>query len=380
MKLPLHIGRFQPPELEWQFQRHLAEKYWLQNTVAAISGILLFILFGIVDVMVLPKGWAALWHLRYLVGLPLILVALGFQFIPRIGKRYSGPVVMAAMLAAGITISLMNLYMPAGEENLYFYGLMLVLVFSHVFWRTRMTWPTAGALLNYVIYLGITFVAGSASSAQLAAGGFYYFSALLIFMYAGWFMERQERQAFLMQRELEVAATSDSLTGIANRRAFFTHLNREWRRALREERALCLLEVDIDNMKEINDTGGHAAGDVALKSVAKVLSSHARRPGDLAARLGGDEFVLLLSGGTVELACKTGERIVKAVREQAGTLPLTVSVGVACRPARVGEDSERLIRMADLALYKAKREGRNRASCKCAMDLMPESGAYQNSA
>jgi len=365
--------RFESPALEEAFREQYQRVHWVQNTVAAVSGIFLYALFGLVDRMVLPEGWETLWRVRFEVTFPLMLLVFTIQFFKPLGMRWSGPLIFVAMLITGVSIVVMNLHMPQESQNLYFYGLFLVIIFGHVFWRAYFLWPSAASVILFVVYLVITLRFTDLPVAHLVTAAFYYVSALVILIYAGWFFERQERRSFLLQHELHEAATTDALTGIANRRAFFERLDYEWRRATREGEPLCLLLVDLDNMKEINDSGGHDQGDAALTRVARVLQRHGRRAGDLAARLGGDEFVLMLSGSDAEAACKLGLRVVNELSR--GALPVSVSVGVACMEPSALEGAESLLKRADQALYKAKALGRSQAVC-----WDPDSGGRQISA
>ena len=161
---------------------------------------------------------------------------------------------------------------------------------------------------------------------------------------------------------LRSEADRDYLTGLVNRRRFRTALGQEVERWRRYHVACALLLVDIDFMKRINDTHGHSAGDVVIRHVAGVLTEHSR-DNDTAARLGGEEFALLLAGADEAKAVAAAER----VRQSVSALPLegigtvTVSLGVASCPAHA--TSERTLYAAtDAALYRAKREGRDRAS------------------
>jgi len=354
-------GRFESPELEAEFRRQFGRAHWFQNSVAAAAGLFLYSIFGIVDRLVSPEEWRWLWQIRFGFTLPLLLLVFAIQFFPALGRGYSGLIVFVAMLLAGSSIVVMNLWMPPGAENLYFYGLLLVVIFGHVFWRAHYLWPTAASVVLFAFYLVVTLGHDAPSPAHLVAASFYYVSALIIMIYAGWFFDRQERRSFMLQHELQQAATTDSLTGIANRRAFFDHMRREWRRAVRENTMICLLVVDLDNLKTINDTGGHAWGDQVLQGVARVLAAHARRPGDLAARLGGDEFVLLLSGSDRDAACGLAASILKKVEQQIEGA--SVSIGTACLVPGTSDGFEAVMRDADQALYEAKKGGRSRAVC-----------------
>ncbi len=182
-------------------------------------------------------------------------------------------------------------------------------------------------------------------------------------------LEQLKRE--LEERNLELArlSTVDGLTGIANRRSFDTTLDREWRRALREKGELSLILTDIDFFKRYNDAYGHPAGDECLRQVARCLAESIRRPTDLAARYGGEEFALLLPGtnlaGAATLAETVRERVAALGLEHRGSdvAPhVTLSLGIAsCHPGQ-GHQQEELIRLADQALYAAKRGGRNQFS------------------
>ena len=97
-----------------------------------------------------------------------------------------------------------------------------------------------------------------------------------------------------LERRLEEASLTDSLTGIANRRRFDESLDKEWRRSTREGTSVALLMIDIDHFKDYNDALGHLAGDNCLRQVAQALNGTVRRAGDLVARYGGEEFAVLL--------------------------------------------------------------------------------------
>jgi diguanylate cyclase (GGDEF)-like protein len=149
----------------------------------------------------------------------------------------------------------------------------------------------------------------------------------------------------------------DALTGVPNRRRFDELLDIEWRRALRSERPMSLLMLDIDNFKQYNDQHGHQSGDDCLRAVASGLSQALHRAGDVVARYGGEEFIVLLPDTDGFHAAQTAGMLRARI---AGGSPVTISVGVASmRPGRDADPSA-LIATADEALYRAKREGRNR--------------------
>jgi len=151
---------------------------------------------------------------------------------------------------------------------------------------------------------------------------------------------------------LELLATTDELTGLANRRRFHQELERELAAARRYRTPLSLLLLDLDGFKEINDTHGHQAGDQALHAIAQALQAEVRAP-DLAARIGGDEFAVLLPQTGRAAAAVLAQRLARMV---AGSLspPLSVSTSIGIATAD-GERDVDLLAAADASLYQGKR-------------------------
>lgn len=166
-----------------------------------------------------------------------------------------------------------------------------------------------------------------------------------------------------MEQELMRLATTDSLTGLPNRRHFMEKLEYELARIKRFGKPACLLMLDLDHFKRVNDTYGHAAGDAVLRHFA-TLSQSSLREIDLIGRLGGEEFGVLLPGTDMAGALELAERLRLAVaaapvQVEEDAIPVTVSVGVAAfHPADPHPDD--ILARADVALYKAKESGRNR--------------------
>lgn len=161
-------------------------------------------------------------------------------------------------------------------------------------------------------------------------------------------------------------ATTDALTGLANRRHAMEVLQTMVVRARRKAEPVGVIMLDIDAFKKVNDLYGHPAGDLVLQEVAQVLLASAREY-DLVARLGGEEFLVVCDGGTSEVTIAVAERIRAGVEarhieyEPGALLHVTVSLGVhAAVPQSAAGDIEKMIRAADKALYRAKAAGRNR--------------------
>ena len=155
---------------------------------------------------------------------------------------------------------------------------------------------------------------------------------------------------------------TDPLTGLSNARALFYRLEAELARSRRYREPLALLSLDLDGLKSINDRYGHRAGDDAIRSVADVIRSELRES-DVGARWGGDEFAVLAPSTSRVAALALAERIRALIPRRSTRWPLSVSVGVATLDPNMdgeGFDSATLMRAADVAMYDAKRSGRDR--------------------
>jgi diguanylate cyclase (GGDEF)-like protein len=165
---------------------------------------------------------------------------------------------------------------------------------------------------------------------------------------------------------LERMVRLDTLTEIANRRLFEEELEKEWRRAERDNDTLSVITADIDHFKEYNDCYGHLTGDRCLVKVAQAMQSALSRPGDVVARIGGEEFAFLLPGTTLIGARAVAELIRERILElnmpheaSPTATQVTLSFGIASSDPASASTSADLLNASDLALYDAKRRGRN---------------------
>ncbi|MDF2524072.1 MAG: diguanylate cyclase [Clostridiales bacterium] len=164
---------------------------------------------------------------------------------------------------------------------------------------------------------------------------------LIIFFYCGIIIQKLHQQANI-----------DSLTGICNRRSFFTKMSE----IVKMKFPVSLMMIDVDNFKRINDTHGHSSGDEVLKQLAEILKSNTRST-DIVARLGGEEFAVVLPQTSCENVLKMAERIKQAIEAKTfifdfETEKLTISIGIATTKLPIYTDS--FLKYADGALYKAK--------------------------
>jgi diguanylate cyclase (GGDEF)-like protein len=293
-----------------------------------------------------------------ITGLLLTLVAVVFGGalpVLQVDGQYTRPTIVIALLSWSI-------------------GLFVLLVF---WWRKPDS--VLDLWLSVVIVLSLL---AALQSSLLNTGRFdfgFYFGRLFglaasSFVLINLLVENGRLYAKLAagQAELRRLTTVDPLTGIANRRAFDTALDSEWRRALRNRDNVSLLLLDVDSFKSFNDVYGHPAGDDCLRKIAGVLVGTARRGGELIARCGGEEFAVLLPGVGATEASALAQRVCQSVRDlnvthAASTVAahVTVSIGVAAMlPARPNDPRQAvpasLVERADRALYAAKAAGRDR--------------------
>jgi len=180
------------------------------------------------------------------------------------------------------------------------------------------------------------------------------------------------------QRQIRRLLSHDDLTGLLSSRSFFSELRREAERAKQENRMFCVLMMDVDHFKAVNDTYGHLTGSKTLEEIGSCITQNLRS-GDAAARFGGEEFAAFLLDGELVQGMVAAERIRASIENNgfsvirqgkpSETHHITISIGIAVFPNDSSDPIE-LVEMADSALYHAKREGRNRVAAY--QDLDPE--------
>jgi diguanylate cyclase (GGDEF)-like protein len=267
------------------------------------------------------------------------------------GERLPGWVYPLTLAAGTVLVSLALLFNgersggPAGGDEMYY--LWVVLYSAYFLGGIATAAQVALIAVAYAATLAAIDPGPIAVSRWLSTIGLVVGSAIVVHLLS-------KRTARLVA-ELEVAARTDRLTGLPNRRAFEEQFDQEVARASRSRRPFALLLADLDRFKEINDRRGHVAGDAALAEIGRLLAAQLRG-NDVAARVGGDEFAILLPETCADGAREIGARLAGAVREGLGTagFPISLSVGVAA----FGSDGltlDDLMRAADEALYATKR-------------------------
>jgi diguanylate cyclase (GGDEF)-like protein len=295
-----------------------------------------------------------------ITGLLLLIVQ---DVLPRTAvRRIGGPLqgILALAFAAGLVA------LTGGFESPFTFTFPLIVGAGALLVAPRIA--LALAILATAAYIGAGFAVDQTPAVGSLIQMGVNLTGVYLLAYVGASVGREQRRA----RDAAIRlSTIDSLTGLYNRTFFFTALEREIARGDRSGRAFCLVMLDLDDLKAVNDRFGHISGDQVLRGVSDIVKSGVRKI-DVAARYGGDEFVALLpetdpTGGWV-----LAEKIRLTVAEQGmpGVEPgPTVSVGVVSYPAD-GRSADALLVSADRAMYASKRGGKNRVARATAEPMM----------
>ena len=186
---------------------------------------------------------------------------------------------------------------------------------------------------------------------------------LVIAPFISWYLVGLLIELNKMEKNMTSLATYDDLTGLFNRRVFYQSCEKNHSYSIRTKTPYCLLIIDLDGFKKINDKYGHACGDQVLSTFAK-LSLETIRVSDILARIGGEEFALFLPNTNTEEALVLAERLCTRIRKKPVIsankyIQYTISVGVAINQCKKEETMESVLKKADDALYQAKDKGGN---------------------
>ena len=266
------------------------------------------------------------------------------------------------LVEGGVSILFVTLVvvLTGGASSPFFFAFVLIVVGAAL-----VVPPIATVVLvmlasaSYLVAIALELTPGSADVGLIAVVGVNLVS-LVLFAYVAMVVAREQRRTRLAAVRL---STTDPLTGLANRAYIIAAIEREIERGTRYGRGFCLLMADLDNLKAVNDSYGHRAGDHVLAGVADVIRDGVRRI-DTSARLGGDEFVVLLPETDPTGAFVVAEKIRQGVAsmrtvERDGSVPVSVSIGLVAWPDD-GTTLDRLMDGVDEAMYAAKQRGRNR--------------------
>ena len=305
-----------------------------------------------------------LWPGTQLGILALLAVAGAFLLVVHelLPDRFLGSTKFIVEGSAAITFVSLLIMLTGGHASPFFFAYPVIVAGAALVVSPAITLVIAAAASLGYLLGSLADVSGGDLSATDVAGIGFNLIALVLLSYVAMVIAREQRRS----RDAAVRlSTVDSLTGLFNRAFFFAALEREVQRSARSGRGFCLLMMDLDGLKAINDRHGHFQGDRVLRRVGEIIRAGVRRI-DVAARYGGDEFVVLLpetdpTGGFV-----LGEKIRQGVSDQvfsagSSNVRTSLSVGVVAYP-HDGATPDELMISSDQAMYASKRAGKNRVA------------------
>jgi diguanylate cyclase (GGDEF)-like protein len=364
-----------PSDMKWQPQRHglipngdnrhigyaawNAARKLPSIRVALILAAVIFLLSMLGDPG-FPDAFPADTTVARIIAAAVFLAVLGASYLPWIATHPGLMVLGSLTLASGISGYLSGHFGVDGAFRVvatHFAFAIFAITLAPSFRTILMA-----AIILFVVPNAATWFFDGPLGTNLGAEVVLFFGLVAVAV-LGFLIDRERRLVYAMSLELERAAITDELTGIANRRYALALAEREVARAQRLDHPLCCLVLDIDRFKRINDQHGHHIGDIVLRGMAEAASAQVRKI-DTFGRTGGEEFLIILPDTDHETGLVIADRLRRLVSELAivaggTTIWVTVSIGLA---NLLGEDDtvEALLRRADKALYEAKDAGRNR--------------------
>jgi len=355
----------EPLESEFRADHLLASVRWVRMCLFMAMGTSAG--FTIIDHWVIHASNAIPDIARFGLQLPVLFICLLATFKPFYVNWYQ-PAMQIGGPLFGIGTVLMASYAQPQHTALVGARILLVTFFYFFMSGLRMS----QALRGNLVILAAFIAAGVAGLLPVESATYLAFAlvcANVIGAAGSYALEHANRTSFLERKLLVEIAELDGLTRLLNRQTFEARVRDAWRRASSENHAITVVMVDVDHFKLYNDHYGHQAGDDCLRRVAAaVRSGVSMRPGDFVARYGGEEIIAVLTGRTYSDAREIAQRVVHAVASldvpHATSLDhkrVTVSVGAATQLPPITASYDAIVRLADGALYSAKRQGRNQS-------------------
>lgn len=382
-----------PGALEQQFLLDLAEPRRRHFLISSLISLLIYNGFLVVDyLMTRDVFWLAV-QLRILFFTPLSIAFIYLIwrkkgiFIHSLPPASLEVIVVSSGLIAAASLAFILSETKSPFAPYYHVGFTIIVLYGNIVQRLRFWYAVVFSTALLGIHLAGILLLGNFPHRLLWPILSLVLSAVAFSLTANYVMERDERKRYLLtmrergvvreltraHERLQELSRVDGLTGLYNRRHFQEYVERVWERSQFDGSDVSIIMVDVDHFKKYNDRYGHPAGDECLTQIAKVLQGTVRRPEDLIARYGGEEFIVVLPQTASGYAVAVAERVREAVealqmRHESSTSShfVTVSIGVSSCKADFLLKASQLISAADLALYQAKHEGRNRV---CVQDL-----------
>src|SRR5512136_1318216 len=303
---------FSDKALEAAFRQDYFRKTLLQVRLTLVFAAILYGMFGILDYLVIPEIRSSAWFIRFAVVSPLLLFTYGLTYT-RFYRNWMRVCLFLAGIASGAGIVEMIVLAPSPGNHLYYSGVLLCVLFYVVFvpdflTASLLSWSLLALYLLMVVFLSHI----SPQALMNNASAFFAFN--IAGMFASYSFERYMRSDFLQRRTIqerteelrtalqeverargkaEELSQLDPLTGLFNRRHFFSVAETELTRNFRNHHCIALIMLDIDHFKSINDTYGHCFGDMVLQDISHKIRDTVRTA-DTPCRYGGEEFAILL--------------------------------------------------------------------------------------
>lgn len=355
----------QPLESEFRSDYRRSALRWIRMCVYVAAGTTLG--FAIIDHHVIRAHNMIPDVVRFGLQFPVLVIAL-LATNSRFYSRWYETTVQIGVALFGIGTVLLASYAQPEHTALVGSRILLVSFFSFFMLGMRLVQALRSnfVILIALIIAGITGVMRPEVATYLS---FALVCAIIIGTAGAYALEHANRTSFLERRLLVEIAELDGLTRLLNRQTFESRVRDTWRRAIAEQRAVTVFMIDVDHFKLFNDHYGHQAGDECLRKVASaVRSAVGTRSGDFVARYGGEEIIAVVFDRSPGESQEIAQRIVTEVaslqiphESSRACTRVSVSVGAATQIPTIASSYDAIVRLADSALYTAKRQGRDRS-------------------
>lgn len=356
------------PELESHFRLDYFNRYHNARMVWLFVGIAMYF-FGFITDSFFPYEMYMRFFIKFVLTMPCILIL--YMLLLKVRSHVVSQILTALIMIFVMTgLILCGYYSPAVLQRAYFYSLFIVFIFLSAPTYVCFSYSNCVLLYSVIVFNISLFFNGQLSLVEIFIIGLYlYVSGAIMTLMANYGAEKLRRNTYLREslvelqaKQHEFMAKHDPLTNLANRSLFNTALSREISICKRNGTQLALIYLDLDDFKAINDNYGHNFGDILLKQFANKLINlfHVE---DYIARVGGDEFLILLNRITsIYGVTAIAKRIISLLDEgfllKSIEAKVTASIGISLYPVNA-KTPEELIKQADLAMYRAKKHGKN---------------------
>lgn len=349
---------FEDRSLEEAFREAYRDVVRRAGRMALLAGLILYALFGLLDLLLIPTQAEPLWIIRYGIVCPYFAAAY-LVCDTKWGRLRPEALLISAILIAGLGVTSIVVLAdpPAGFAQ--YAGPVLIILYGYTVTRLRFLQATITCWVVTGIYAAAVGLIDPLPYPILIRQGLFLVAAHVLGMVACYQLEYHSRQEFYLAQELKAAAARDPLTGLLNRRILDSELDRLMAHFHRHHIPFSLLMLDLNQFKAINDTWGHMAGDAVLREVGRFLQAHMRDE-DHVIRFGGDEF-LIIAPATHErealaLATRLQEELDHLVIPELPEAPrIQFSVGVIEMTAGIKSPQD-LLNGASISLQQAKNQ------------------------